>query len=532
MTDRRALTAVWIAALAAVVVAPLAGWPAVLRVGAVLTAASAASTVIVRPWTWSPADWDRLADWRPSPREVLAGSVAVGLVLFWIVLARFESGETNAVDFTVYFDRPSFQTAHGRPLFVETADVPGFSHQTELAVHAYWAMIPIGCLYLIAATPYWLLALSVIAVVVGAVYMLRITARIGLGGLVGCACALAFVLNDNTARALNYGFHPELLYAWFIPWMIDAAGRGARGSFVAAAIGCVLVKEDAVMPLFAVAVALALWRRSETPATDRALFAAMPVALALVNLVLYVKVVLPRVAAGGVLSYSSFWAHYGATPFRAAVAMLQDPAGMTWQTITSGFLTRVLPPHLFLPLIGWRWSIGIVPTVVVYSASINPRLRAFGLYYAIVLVPFLVLAAAAGAMSVTNRLFRSAGRAQGAAACLLVGGALLTTVVENGYSVRPWRREIRAVPVAIGALGRDRPILVQSALYPHAGYDPHVRLLTLDAVHDAPDRTAILLARGLSAYPLTRGDLDALLRLDPIAPLPSGLVAVAAPRLK
>ena len=41
--------------------------------------------------------------------------------------------------------------------------------------------------------------------------------------------------------------------------------------------------------------------------------------------------------------------------------------------------TNVLKPHLFLSLSAWRWSIGIVPIVLLYGASANEQLRQFGL---------------------------------------------------------------------------------------------------------------------------------------------------------
>ncbi len=153
-------------------------------------------------------------------------ALIVGLLLCWIVLTRFQSGEINAVDFTVYFDRPCFQTVHGRPLFIETTDDPRFGNRSEFTDHAFWAMLPLCSLYAIYPSPFWLLGVSVLAIVLGAVYVVRIIQRVGGGGVLACATALAFALNDNTARTLNYGFHPEVLYAWFIPWMIDAGLRG------------------------------------------------------------------------------------------------------------------------------------------------------------------------------------------------------------------------------------------------------------------------------------------------------------------
>ena len=153
------------------------------------------------------------------------------------MLTRFRSGEINAIDFTIYYDRPCYQTVHGRPLFVETSDTPGLSNRSELADHAYWGMLIVCAPYAVYPSPLWLHALSVIAIVAGGLHVLAIAQRLGAGGALAGATALAFVLNDNTARTLNYGFHPEVLYAWFIPWMIDAGLRGANASFLAAVAG-------------------------------------------------------------------------------------------------------------------------------------------------------------------------------------------------------------------------------------------------------------------------------------------------------
>ena len=70
-------------------------------------------------------------------------------VLAWIVITRFRSGDINAVDFTVYFDRPIYQTAHGRLLFVETADLADFSHRSQFAVHAYYNLLLVAPLSLL-----------------------------------------------------------------------------------------------------------------------------------------------------------------------------------------------------------------------------------------------------------------------------------------------------------------------------------------------------------------------------------------------
>ena len=505
--------------------APLVGWPQVVRLPAVLLPALVLGILAMRPWRWGEADF-RALDRQPSARLVGSSALIAALSLFWYILTRFQSGEINAVDFTVYFDRPCSQTVQGRPLFVEVSDTPGFSNRSEFADHAYWAMLPICSLYAIVPSPYWLHAISALAIVAGAVYVLRIMQRLGAGGALACASALAFILNDNTARTLNYGFHPEVLYAWLVPWMIDAGLRRAPRSFLVATIACVLVKEDACLPIFAVSVALALHRFPKMTWADRSLFLVLPNVLALANLAVYYGYVTPMLTGKTGPSYAHFWANYGDTPLLALLAMVTHPFRVMAGVMTSGIF-RVAMPHLFLPVVGWRWTLGIVPIVAIYSASANHQVREFGIYYAIVLVPFLTIAASSGALTVTRRLMRNNPHAHLAAAGIVLLGSLLVGGGHRGYSLRPWNAAVAAVPEALALLSSEPIVLVQSGLFPHAGYDERFKLLTPETLNDSRHATAVvLLTERVGAYPYQGRNLARLRALVPSHPMPEGIVAV------
>ena len=523
---RAALAVIGVVALTVLVGAPLAGWPDVVRLPAILVPGLLLVAVVTRPWQWSESTFQALDRWEPPPRLVWSAALIVGLVLSWIVLTRFQSGQINAVDFTIYFDRPCFQTVLGRPLFVETTDDVRFAHRSEFADHAYWGMLPLCSLYAIYPSPLWLLAISVVVVVVGAVYVLKIMQRLGAGGVLASATALALVLNDNTARALNYGFHPEVLYVWFVPWMIDAGLRGARMPFLAATIGCVLVKEDACLPIFAASVALALTRGRVLSRRDRWWFLVLPTALALGNLAVHNGLIVPTLrGSGGRPTYEYFWANYGETPLLALFGIVTHPWAVLAGVMSSGFFTTVILPHLFLPFVGWRWALGIVPIVALYGVSANDQLRAFGIYYAIVLVPFLAIATSAGALTVARRVIADTGRARLAAACVVLAGALVVGGGSHGYSLRPWSAAVGAVPDALGQLADEPVVLVQSGLYPHAGYDARVKLLTSETVNDPRHRgAAVLVAPGINAYPFSASELASLAVLHPVRSLRDGIV--------
>lgn len=516
---------------ALLVALPLAGQIPVIRLPALLVPILLTLAISLRPWTWGDVTHRAVAAWQPTPRALWLAGLGVGACLFWIVMTRFQSGQINAVDFTVYFDRPTFQTWQGRPMFVETADAIGFSNRSQFAVHAYWVMLPIAALYAIWASPVWLLALSVVAVVAGGSYVVRAVQHLGTSGVIACAAGVAFVLNANTARLLNYGFHAEVFYAWFVPWLISAGLAGNRRAFLVATLACISVKEDACLVLFAACTALALHRYRAWTAQERLWYLALPLVLAFANLVVYYGLVVPALTPDGRPTYASFWSNYGPTPVEALWGMARHPAAVLWATASSGFFRHVLSPHLFLPLVGWRWTMGLVPIVVIYGASANPQLRAYGLYYSVVVMPFLAIGAAAGAIAIARWWSGHSARAHAVAAVLLVAGALLVGSTSEGYSLRPWKSELTQVPAAIRALPSNQLILVQSGLYPFAGYEAHVQLLTPETrARAAGTTTVLLLTRWVSGYPFTTAEMDVLLALPRVqVGLPDGLVAVTVP---
>jgi uncharacterized membrane protein len=514
---------VWLLFAVVVIASPLVGWPRTLRGSAVIGVPMLLTLLSARPWTWREEDWHRLASFEPSRRQVAIGATLVGLFLIWVVVTLFRGGHINGVDFTIYFDRPLYQTAHGRPLFVESTDDPTFEYVTHLGVHAYWILIPLAGIYVIWPSPYWLLVLSAMSVTAGSLYVLRIGRLAGLGGLLSCAAALAMLLNDNTARTLRYGFHPEVLYVWFVPWLIDAGLRGRKWSFLAAAIAAVMVKEGAILPLVAGVTVLAILRGRSMTWGARAFYLAMPLALAGVNLAVFYTYVVPALWPRQGVAYANFWTNYGATPLLAVVGMALHPLSVARDVWTSGLIPIVLPPFLFLPFVGWRWSVGTVPLVVIFAASANEQVRAFGIYYAIYLVPFFALAAADGARALAERILPSA-KAVPIAATVVVLGAL---VIGPGYALRSWRAEVAAVRSAIERLRNDETVLVQSALYPHAGYEPRIQLLTPRALADPANRNAaVLIAPDLRRYPFADAEFNQLLNRPVIFQLPGGLRAV------
>jgi uncharacterized membrane protein len=513
----------------AFVVLPLVGRPSVVRVAPFLLAFVLLLIASARPWRCSNEDWTAVESWQPSRRQLSMAALLAGVVVFWFVLTRFMSGEINGIDFTVYYDRPTFQTAIGNPQFVESADDGLRQWRSYFAIHAHWVMLPLAGLYLVWASPFWLLALSVVAVITGAVYTLRIVQHIGAGPLIACASGLAFILNDNTARTLNYGFHTEVLYAWFVPWMIYAGLQQRWRSFAGAALLCIAVKEDAFLLVGAASVAIVLNASTRYSRFEKVLLAA-PVVVAGVNLLVFSRYLVPRFSATGAAFYANYWANFGPTPLLAVGEMLQHPVRVFRLTLTSSFWKTVLVPHLYLPFVGWRWLVGVLPIIVLYSVSANDQLRGFGIYYSIVLVPFLVMGAAAGAVTCARALGTNRAKSHAVAATAILCGSLVAGISNAGYSLRPWKSEIASVRDALDVLEAQQAVLVQSGLYPHAGYASGVQILTRETLNDQRFANAVLLlAPSVSGYPFSRGEIEELARLPAVVNAPSGMVLVRRP---
>jgi hypothetical protein len=106
-------------------------------------------------------------------------------------------------------------------------------------------------------------------------------------------------------------------------------------------------------------------------------------------------------------------------------------------------------------------------------------------------------------------------------------GALLVGSGHRGYSLRPWKKEVAAVPQALAQLAAEPKVLVQSGLFPHAGYDERLQLLTPETLDDPCNTGAvILLAHRVGAYPFHGSAVAWLARLPVVQPLPGGLIAV------
>lgn len=399
----------------------------------------------------------------------------------------------NAWDFSFY-DRPLAHPFESGFLFNR------IEGRSLLGTHAYYGLLLFLPAYALHSSPYWLIvaqAFSIAAACIVAFHCFRILCR---DDLAAALLAVAFLLNDFTAKAVQYVFHPEIFYPACLFLLMYAFLARRPLAFAIAVLATAAVKEDALLPLLGFAMTASLCYR-------RYRWAAAAAAIGLVVFLVDYLVVLPHFAGqAGPPWYAHYWAKYGSSPPAAALGMLLHPLEVASDLLQSGFW-RLAGGLAFVPLLGFEWLLAAAAVVVPYGSAQVVQLSRFRLYYAMPVLPFLFAAAAAGLhrivafKKVLPATDRRARYRTGALAVLLVSAFY-------GPGYRFVRRQPTEIPRRLASTINGRPLVVQGALLPHVGYSVDCIALQSSVRVDASH--GFLVAPGAIPYPLTRRELQRL----------------------
>ena len=423
-------------------------------------------------------------------RALAIGFLLVSMFLLRAVFAKFHALEVNAWDFSISFDRPLERSLHGELLWSATL------RQSMLGVHCNWLLLLFIPLYAIAASPYWLLVAQAMAVA-GAALALFHFARAAAGDdFLAAVVALAFVVNRYTAHATQFVFIIDVFYPLGLFLLFYSFLTSKRRLFAIALLLVLSIKEDAIVPLIGFAlVAVFGFRRWPWAAVAG-------VAAAAVFAVDYF-VVLPGFGVSAAPWYAGYWASFGATPLQAIVGIASDPLRVISRAFSSSF--DLLVSLAFVPLAGFEWLLAVVPPLIVYGSADAEKLHWLSMHYSLPLLPAMFAAVTYGAL----RLGRRFADPRAASRVVAISALVMSAVLGSTYEMDEPRPERALVKSMVQRAG-SRPLFVQGALAPHAGYAGNVQPLH----HDVPasPRNAYLLCTTCSPYPFTREELRA--RLD------------------
>lgn len=417
-----------------------------------------------------------------SAAAIWTSLAVIALVLLRMCVLRYQAFEVNAWDFSNSFDRPIEQTLHGRLLWSDTIG------SSMLAQHCNWLSLAFVPLYALHASPYWLIIAQPLAVVAAAAILFRYARLVAADDVVAACVALAFLVNRYTIRALNEGFVIDIFYPAGIFLLIYAFTRRNWLLGILALALVLSIKEDAVLTLIGFALVAGVFHR-------RWRWAAATLAFALTVFAFDYFVV--RASYPGIaVPFAHYWGSFGATPGAALAGMLRHPIEV---------LRRAGPPAFFLfgsmaflPLIGGAWTIAALPTIILYTSADTEDLHWLALHYSL---PFIGLLFA----SLPAAIDRLASRTTLPRRTVAVALLLVSAFVGTGYKMERSRSEHLWVRGLVDRAG-ERPVYVEGALFPHAGYESRVRVLHHTIT--PPPNSAYLVCATCKPYPFSREELE------------------------
>ena len=410
---------------------------------------------------------------RFSRKTLLLALVIVFAFLLRVTVSKWQALEVNAWDFSFASDRPIERTVHGQFLWSEDLG------KSMLKVHCNWLLLAFVPLYALLPSPWWLLIAQAGALAAGVAALFYFTRAAFDDDVLAACVALAFLLNRYTARATQFIFIIDVFYPVALLLLFHAFLQKKKLLFLFALLLTVSIKEDAIVPLTGFALVAAIgYRRWRWAAA--AMAAAVPVFLLDYFVVL-----------SGSPWYGSYWASYGATPLAALLGIVASPWKVL-QRVFEGSIDIFLSLAL-VPLAGWSWILAALPPLVLYGASDAKQLHYFVLHYSMPLLPGLFAAIPFGA----HRIARGNGDRR-----RIIGMVVLITsaLVGSTYELDEPKEERKFIRSLV-AESASRPVYVQGALLPHAGYADNVR-----ALHHKirpPVDSAYLLCETCDPYPFT-----------------------------
>jgi hypothetical protein len=432
-------------------------------------------------------------------RWVWLAGLATGLVLARLTFAEFAALRVNAWDFSLFFDQPLQRTVHGEFLYSP------FVGGCVLGVHRFWVLLLLVPLYALAASPCWLVAVQALAIAGAAVAAFFLFRKMAGDDVVAAAVAAGFVLNDYTARAVAYVFHPEILYPLALFILLWAYVERRPLAFAVAALGALSIKEDAVLVVGAFAVVAALVHRRPRWGVPLAIAA---VAAFLVDTAVSLPHFARAVAQGR--WHAWYWQAFGATPLAAAWGMAEHPLRLLGAVTRSGAIP-LLASLAFVPVIGWEWGVAAVPALLVYGSADHAQLAGLRLYYSMPVLALLFAAVPPGLLRLSragvSRAATPVLRTRLRVAALAV--LLVCAFDGGGYALPAARPERGAFSSLLSLVPAGTATVVQGALLPHAGYGGDLRVL--DGGFRPSGREAVVLLAGADPFPLTRDGLVALI---------------------
>lgn len=397
---------------------------------------------------------------RHANRLLLALIALCAIVFSYLSVVRHYTFNTAVYDLAMY-DQAVWNTSQGRPFAINLLEdtMPGLTN--KLGDHVEPILLPLAALYWLRSNPDVLLVVQAIALaaLIWPLYQL-VRNRSQNVWLAGVAVAL-YLLHPGMWNALLFDFHPVTLGAVFLVFTLWMLVQRKHLATVICAVLAMMCKEQiglsvALLGVYAILfVKRPAWRapatrtgreRSEVKSKDVSRlvhffrshdwrFGLLLVAVGVAWSVIALGVIIPAFQPLGSSYYLNRYGRLGSTFAEVLLSPLTKP-DVFWSVISGpkriAYYGDLLLPLGFLPLLGFEMLLPALPDIALNTLSAFAPSRTLDYHYAVIAVPFLVLATAWGIDRLARWLGRKTPQARRA---VLIATSVFALIAMGAYQI-------------------------------------------------------------------------------------------------
>ncbi len=385
---------------------------------------------------------------------------AIALVLFACSAVRHVLFQSAAFDLGIY-DQVVYLMSQGQP---PISSFLGFHH---LGNHAAWAVYPLGLLYKIYPSVYWLFAVQAISLALGALPTWHLARQAGLKETQAMAMALVYLLYPLIFNVNIFDFHPEVMAVPAILGAILAARLGKTAWFCCAIIFVLGCKAVLSLTVAAMGVWLLVFDK-------RRLCGALAIIAGVAWFFIATQVIIPTFSGTEAAAVNRY-AYLGNSVLDIARNLLFKPSLVLGKVFSLGTLEYFA---LLLSPVIWGLSprhltslVAAIPALTMNVLADFPSQRDLIHQYSLPVLPFLLVA-------VISTLAAGGGWLRNRRQIILWSLVAFLALAKFGYF---WSRYVRpldtwqATREAIALVQTNGGVLASVHIVPHLTHRPLVK---------------------------------------------------------
>jgi uncharacterized membrane protein len=308
--------------------------------------------------------------------------IVAAIILFFCSSIRHILFQSTAFEMGIY-DQVSYLISQGKP------PISSFLNIHHLGNHAAWAMYPVGLLYWIYPSVYWLLFIQAVSLALGVYPTWSLARHAGLNQRLSMAMVIVYLLYPLIFNINLFDFHPEVMAIPAILGAILAAKLDKIIWFCLAIIWVLGCKDALALTVAAMGFWLFFFEKKRT-------YGAIALFLGVAWFIIVVQGIIPYFKAGDGPGGVGRYGYLGDSVYEIILNLFLKPNLVFGRVFSIKTLEYFL--LLFSPVILWLSPQKLAPLIVgipVLTKNILSNIdaqRDLIHQYSLPIIPFLILA--------------------------------------------------------------------------------------------------------------------------------------------